>query len=136
MNHTNRSIAGREGKALAEKIMSALAGRVGMTIGGERVQWNSLKSKSRLHVGDTSIPVGELPAHLTQHERDNLEHLPFWNGNNSYEISKTCLVIISAAISRFIGVDAGSDVPVDVQKQRLWQCFCGDCAKKRADDIS
>lgn len=139
MNHTNRSVAGREGKVLAEKIMAALAGRVGVRIHGKIVQWNTLKSKSRLHVGDESIPVGELPAHLTQHEREELENLPFWNGCNEYEISQKCLILVGAAIRRYSGLDDGSDrfpprVPVADQITELWQCRCRACTAKRSEN--
>jgi hypothetical protein len=141
MNHTNRSVSGREGKLFAEKIMSALAGRVGTRINGEIVQWNSLKSKSRLHVGDDSIPVGELPSHLTAHEREELDSLPFWNGNNDYEISSTCLILVRAAIKRYMGPDHGSDrfpprFPVEEQKQELWQSSCHACTANRSNDQS
>ena len=136
MNHTNRSVAGHEGKALAENIMSALAGIVGVRINGEIVQWNSLKSKSRLHVGDASIPVSELPSHLTLHEREELENLPLWNGNNSYEISLKCLILVSTAINRYIGPYHGSDrypapFPVEEQIKTLWECRCHNCGEKR-----
>ncbi len=129
MNHANRSPASREGRALAEKIMQALAGRVGIKINGERVQWNTLKNKTRLHVGDSWIPVRDLPAYLTQHERDELEHLPFWNGNNGYEISLICLVNVGAAIERYQARQQDEFAVLRASIEEWGRCKCSVCRK-------
>jgi hypothetical protein len=139
MNHTNRTDSRREGKALAERIMAARAGNAGVRINGEIVQWNSIKSKSRLHVGDASIPVDQLHAHLTAHELAALENLPAWDGNNAYNISLTCLVLIDAAIRRYAGPDFGSDrfpprIPVEDQEAELSKCRCCNCAAKNGEE--
>lgn len=109
-NHPNRSEDMQKGKALAEQIMAALAGRAGIRIGGDIVQWDSLKKKGKLHVGKASIPVDRLHENLTEHELAELQNLPFWNGSNAYEISATCLRLVHMAIQRFRGSDYGVDM--------------------------
>ncbi|HQN65067.1 MAG TPA: hypothetical protein PLR90_05620 [Methylophilus sp.] len=117
MNHSNRSLDGKQGKELAEKIMSALAGRVGLRIGGQRIMWDSLKKKSELCISNysipnnsrledgSSIPVKHLIKNLTNEEIEELENLPNWNGNNEYVINMTCLKNLSRAIMRYKGIE-------------------------------
>lgn len=132
-NHPNRSTSTRQGKALAETIMNAIAGRVGVRINGEIVQSN--KAKTKLYVGNDSIPTELLHANLTEHELHELENLPFWTGNNEYQISSTVLCYVSAAIRRFKYMAVGYDIsiPLDVQEKELALCMCGreECAHAR-----
>ncbi len=133
MNHANRSVAGRQSRALAEKIMSAIAGKVSAQFGPNRLKWDSLKKKSRIYFGDQFIPCEKLIENLTQHEVDELENLPFWNGNNGWEISTTCFRLVGAAIKRYVGPDESTQWPTEVLLNELWICQCCNCKIMRAD---
>lgn len=117
MNHANRSLDGKQGQELAQKIMSALEGRAGVRIGGQQIVWDSLKKKSELCISNNSIPnnskledgcsipVKNLIENLTAAELEELENIPRWNGSNEYEISLTCLKNLSNAIMRYKGIE-------------------------------
>ena len=103
VNHPNRSTVSKQGLEIAERIMAARAGRAGIRINGHIVQWDSIKEKKRLYVGDDWLPVGSLVRCLMPHEVIEIEHLPRWNGSNEYQISVTTLGLVSAAIVRYKG---------------------------------
>ena len=56
MNHANRSLDGKQGQELAQKIMAALAGGAGVRIGGQQIVWDALKKKRELLISNNSSP--------------------------------------------------------------------------------
>lgn len=141
VNHHNCAAPSGQGKALAELIMNAIAGRCGIRINGEIVQSNSLRSK--LFVGDKSIPVDHLTENLTVHELRELENLPFWNGNNEYEISSTVLLHISTAINRYLWKTKMRNLyanhmavdfcHIEEKANELARCLCKECSRDRSN---
>jgi hypothetical protein len=138
-NHENRSATSCDGKALAETIINAIAGRAGVRINGEIVRWKSIKSKSQLCVANSSIPVNQLHENLTVHELHEIENLPFWTGNNEYQISSTVLCHVENAIKRFEHKNRKIDMNAPVgdsgwegeQEKVINQCYCQACSSKR-----
>jgi hypothetical protein len=143
VNHPNRSTTSRNGKALAETIINAISGRAGIALNGEIVQSNAKRTK--LFVGDVSIPTECLHANLTEHELHELENLPRWNGNNEWEISGIALLHVSSAIKRFnlkndiLRIDTDSNAGyyqynyMQAQMKEMKVCFCHECSTKRLE---
>ena len=127
-----------EGEELAEKIMDSLYGVVGIVIGGQIVRWSS-ELHTGLHIDDVGvIDSVDLPKFLTQHEQADIRTLPFYNGNNSYDISMKCLLLVEAAIRRRTGIvaDPGlSHYPEEDKQAILWGCRCSECCKREAEDL-
>lgn len=128
-----------ESEELAARIMKAISGRAGVRINGQIVQMNS--KKNRLYVGERSIPVCRLHAHLTQHEKDELNNLPRWDGSNEAEISSACLRLVEAAIDRYEGpaagcekLPSGDELTERLERFKLVQrCHCRECTRSHQD---
>jgi hypothetical protein len=105
-NHPHRSAVAKESVPFCERLFSHVGGRARIRLGGELPGYDEKRGEVFVKSYDKptrSMPAYEFRNHLTTEEIAQLESLPFWNGNNEYELSLALLRSANAAIDRYHG---------------------------------
>jgi hypothetical protein len=90
------------------------------------------------------MPSDQLHSKLTEHEKFELENLPFrYLNNNRHEIKTKIDCHVSSAINRYLwktrlrafteNLIYGLRNVIEDKESELWMCRCGNCNKARTD---